>query len=922
MKFRLISSPRVRALSCSIALVIAAVVAPALLAQTSIEVFSPVNVRLSPTGTGYGSAAINFNSSTLSLNCAASPIVASLSSTPDNTGNLLVDNNINVTVTAGTTTTGPTNVCVGGVNGSPIGPFQNCFNSKYEDVASAGTLTGTNPDDFTAQGGVAPIDISGLLSSGNLQVKIDMQDEGFFLTNSTIYLNTNCTQLGVTGPALASGNPIPSSNPTPDQLSQDFSFNPTTNQQIGFEYDLTTAQTAGGLTITDGTIPQVADLPVDPATFQSVFVPQTPFATSNCLVHSGETLANGQPACKIYTLTCAVGTGADATGAQCPVSTLPNEIFQDVFSGPAFTLSDISTPNGTFHQGIGFLMASEGWQGGPCTFDPAANLGDLACPQNLLTSFNSSSVAAQAKTAGKIVASPNSAAVKTKALAVRAQATTAGSGSTTYTGTGRTTHPNSEFITIAGVPEPLTTVTLPGSKGASYSPPSGGQFPMNWFNTDPTVAFSVQPPNLAGSNIPGAAVFVPSPILNLTYGTSASGFPPSDFPPPAPGEPIQGDTTLTDSNGCPAPNSPLSTAAFNSGKQTLTGLAEGTYLLHYFAQDCAGTQELLFTQDNTGNWSTNFFTVPFGVDRTPPTITAQFPPVNANAQYQKGQVVPLQFSCSDALSGIANCDNGGNGAGSTPGSYFVNLDTSSVGAKTVKLTASDNAGNTASVSFQYTVVPPPPTSSVQLTLVPSTVTYPAGGIAIVKVQGPAGSTKAPTGTVQLLLDGSKSLGSDKLVASGKMASATIAFLSGINVGHHTVTAVYAGDSNNPGGSSTAVSLTVNPSPVVLQVNCPKTTITAGSGFSCQVIPLSLTIVATGSITYSLDNGAPVTVAISKGVASFTVTTPVMGKHSVVISYAAQGNYAAATPKTVTFTVQAAKNSVIALPRSAQGMVRR
>ncbi len=143
----------------------------------------------------------------------------------------------------------PVNVCKGGVNGSSQGPFENCFTSAYQDPASAGTLTGQSPDTFVATGGVPPIDISSLLRPGAQQVKIDLVDEGGYVANSSLYLNTNCTPGGVTGPALISGNTIPATNPTTEQLNQDFTFNTGNDKMIGFEYDLTGAQSAGSLTI-------------------------------------------------------------------------------------------------------------------------------------------------------------------------------------------------------------------------------------------------------------------------------------------------------------------------------------------------------------------------------------------------------------------------------------------------------------------------------------------------------------------------------------------------------------------------------------------------------------------------------------------------------------------------------------------------
>src|ERR1700740_1623013 len=178
-------------------------------AQTSIQLFGPVNVRLSASTTSYTTPAF-FNSNTLNLSCGSSPS-AVLSSTADGSGFVLVDNNINVTVTAGSSVNGPTNVCKGGGDTSSIGPFENCFTTTYQTPAANGQLTGDDPDTLLPGGGVGPIDISAMLTPGvSQQVKIDLEDEGGYLASSTLYLNTNCTVSGVSAPATVTGNPIPS----------------------------------------------------------------------------------------------------------------------------------------------------------------------------------------------------------------------------------------------------------------------------------------------------------------------------------------------------------------------------------------------------------------------------------------------------------------------------------------------------------------------------------------------------------------------------------------------------------------------------------------------------------------------------------------------------------------------------------------
>ena len=634
-------------------------------AQTnSILVFGPENVRLSSKGTGFGQSDVVFSSSPILLNCGSGTLQAVLSSTPDSTGNVLVDNFVNLTVTTANGTTGPTNVCGGGVfDTAPTGRQSDCFTEQYRLLANAGGIVGQDPDSLAATGGVAPINISSFLQPGPVQMQIDLVDTGGFVAGSTIYLNTSCTQAGVTGPGKVTGNPIPQTNPPPSALTQQASFDSTTNQVVEFTYDLSVAQAAGQLTITNNTIPITTDSAIDPATFQSTWVPGTSFATSNCLVHTGELLPNGQSACKLLTLQCEVGVGTNPSGAQCPISQLRNEIFQDTFDGPAFTLPDITVPNGTtFHQGVGFLMAKEGWPGGPCTFDPASGLSAQSCPQNLLTDF---------------------------------------SGPGLFKESGIGDHPNSTFISVAPVPEDLTTVTV------------ANQQPGGWVNSQtPTVSFSSQPPVLTGLTpaLPGQSNFVTSPIQSITYGIALT----SASPQPAPFLPIATDTVISSPTACPTPGTAGQppTPVFAPTPGTVTFPADGQYFLHYFAQDCAGTEELKFTQDATGSWSTSFFTIPVNIDTVTPTISAitlsPSPSTNQGVahSYALNEPVTATYSCSDDRSGVVTCGTAKFAPGSTLHTAAITtpVDTSTPGSKTFVAQVADAAGNSTSASVPYTVV--------------------------------------------------------------------------------------------------------------------------------------------------------------------------------------------------------------------------
>lgn len=664
--------------------------------QTPIQLFGSTLVRLSTSGASDAHPVI-FNSSNVNLTCS-SPIKAVLSSTRDGLGKVLLDNYVQVSVTspAGVSST-PVNVCAspfsqGGQNGSPV----SCFNPAYQTAATG--FIGADMNLYAPTGGVPPIDVSSFLTPGNQQMTIELVDTGYYITNASLYLVTSCTQGGVTGPATVTGNPIPATNPPPDKLTQDFDFNPSTGQTVGFTYDISTSQQNGKLTIADNTIPNATDMPLDPALWQPQYATGTSFATSSCIVHRGEIL-NGQAACKLYTLTCQVGTGLASTGAQCPVSQLRDEVFADRFTGPAFTLPDITGTNGKiFHQGVGLLMAAEGWTGGNCVFDTASGLQSNDCPQNLLTFFSSPGIVAPTPLASSSTLGLTARSRLISPQGLSAKISLGGNDfdeELDINGTG--THPNSTFVSVSGVPEDLTTVTVTGAHSG-------------WINAHTVnVALSSEPPVLPNT-VPNYQNFHASPIQTITYGLApASTILSTKFA-------IPGDTTLTNSAGCPSPASPSTplAAIYAPPTQTLSIPIDGLYSLHYFAQDCAGTEELKFTSVGTGGWATSFFSVPVNVDTVAPVVSSG--PVLSPAPitikttpnaYAIGQKVYAGFTCTDNASGLASC---GASTWSAPGTLSSGalsslIDTSTPGNRTFTITPTDIAGNTGlPVTVSYAVV--------------------------------------------------------------------------------------------------------------------------------------------------------------------------------------------------------------------------
>ena len=198
-------------------------------------------------------------------------------------------------------------------------------------------------------------------------------------------------------------------------------------------------------------------------------------------------------------------------------------------------------------------------------------------------------------------------------------------------------------------------------------------------------------------------------------------------------------------------------------------------------------------------------------------------------------------------------------------------------------------------------------TSISLQFASTQLTYPGATNVTVCVSG---ATKAtPTGTVQID-DGATTLTTLTLGGNG---CAYWYISPGLNAGTHTITAVYSGDKNNPPGTSDPVVVTVSPVPVKMSVSCWNSSFPYGGNYQCTVSVSSNAGSAQGNITYSYDGGAPVAVPLSSGNAGFTITEPVVGNHSVVIGYAQQTNYAAATSQTENFTVTAAPVNVQLTP---------
>lgn len=161
-----------------------------------------------------------------------------------------------------------------------------------------------------------------------------------------------------------------------------------------------------------------------------------------------------------------------------------------------------------------------------------------------------------------------------------------------------------------------------------------------------------------------------------------------------------------------------------------------------------------------------------------------------------------------------------------------------------------------------------------VTVMPTTVTYPANAPITVQVSPPAGSTAVPTGKVTLTIDGNVVGQLDlNAVASGPVATTTAVSFSGITSGKATLTAtVQATSGSNPPTGNATVSV----------FNQASTVPIVGSPFSPAL---------------SASSGA-----IATAVVNLVGLAP--GVYSCSVSYPGQGNFQGSSAPSSSFTIPA------------------
>jgi uncharacterized repeat protein (TIGR01451 family) len=240
------------------------------------------------------------------------------------------------------------------------------------------------------------------------------------------------------------------------------------------------------------------------------------------------------------------------------------------------------------------------------------------------------------------------------------------------------------------------------------------------------------------------------------------------------------------------------------------------------------------------------------------------------------------------------------GTSSLDGSGQATLTTSSLSAGTHSITAVYNGDSnfSGSTSSTTTQIVNQASTSTSLTSSQNPSTYGQPVTFTATVTSNAGT---PTGTVTFK-DGTTTLGSSSLDGSGQATLTT----SALSAGTHSITAVYNGDSNFSGSTSSATTQTVNQASTTTSLTSSPNPSTYGQPvtFTASVTvgpPGSGT--ATGTVTFK--DGAMVLATVvlnGSGQATYTTSSLFIGTHSITATYSGDANFKGSTSPPLIQTV--------------------
>jgi len=278
------------------------------------------------------------------------------------------------------------------------------------------------------------------------------------------------------------------------------------------------------------------------------------------------------------------------------------------------------------------------------------------------------------------------------------------------------------------------------------------------------------------------------------------------------------------------------------------------------------------------------------------TVTKATPAVGlASTLDPSTYTAPVTFTATvpSNATGAIQFSDGGTALGSPKpvagGSATLTTASLSVGAHSVEATYSGDSNYNSFASSILAETVDQAASSTTLSSSNTSSSYSAPITFTATVSTPA----TATGSVNVIA-GSQSIGSAPV--SGGTASIVT---SGLPAGSYSVTAVYSGDVNFTGSTSSVLTETIGQATSVL-------TLASSGNPSMYSYPVTFTAImpsaATGNVTFLDGSTSLGTYALASGGVAFTTSVLVAGSHTITASYAGDANYTPVTSSVVTQVV--------------------
>ena len=370
------------------------------------------------------------------------------------------------------------------------------------------------------------------------------------------------------------------------------------------------------------------------------------------------------------------------------------------------------------------------------------------------------------------------------------------------------------------------------------------------------------------------------------------------------------NVTLTATVAAKSGSTPAGTVTFLNGTTTLgTGTLNGSGVATFSTTSLpAGTDSITAsyagnTTDAASVSSAVSVTINSSTASTTTTLTASPTQTNAGQNVMLTATVAAKSGSTPAGT-VTFLNNGASiGTGTLNGSGVATLSTTSLPAGADSITASyaGNSSDAASLSSAVSVTINANAAATTTTLTASPTQTNAGQNVTLTATVGAKSGSTPAGTVTFLNSGT-SIGTGTLNGSGVATLNTTSLPAGTD----SITASYAGNSNDAASVSSAVQVTINSSAASTTTTLTASPTQTNAG---QNVLLTATVGAksgstpAGTVTF-LNNGATIGTGTlnGSGVATLNMTSLPVGADSITASYAGNSSDAASVSSAVSVTI--------------------